>query len=61
MSVKSPVRPDSRRIAATQSRMHLNIAEQGGVDGAADLDSVLEEFNAYQMLKRDPDGSPHAG
>jgi len=53
--------PERRRLLEAQSRMHLNMAEQEGVDGAADFDTVLEEFNAYQMLKRAPDGSPHTG
>jgi hypothetical protein len=42
-----------------QGRMYLNLARQ--VRQVTDLNSILEEFNASQMRKRDPGGSPHSG
>jgi hypothetical protein len=42
-----------------QGRVYLDLARQ--VRQTTDLNSVLEEFNAGQMRKRGPDGSPHRG
>jgi len=58
MALASGDRKRATQLQA-QGRMYLSLASQ--VRQATDLNSILEEFNASQMRKRGPGGSPHSG